>query len=157
MAPTTIEDSTHNQTHPTMSPTHSAIPVIVSCTRGGHDSTAALNPLSTFNMMPRISHFGKYQITTYLPKLQPVSDTAWRNKYGSDQLASTVYSLLDFHSVTDIITLRGKGSMSDLLGGSSIIKTSFSFDLFDANTNVAYPHEEAGDNNGKNNGSSAVT
>ena len=47
--------------------------------------------------------------------------------------------------------------MAALLGGSSVIRTSVSDDLFDAKTNVAHHHEKASDNDGQNNGISAVT
>ena len=47
--------------------------------------------------------------------------------------------------------------MSDLLGGSSTIRTSASANLLIDKTNVAHQHKEASDDDGKNYGSSAVT
>ena len=40
---------------------------------------------------------------------------------------------------------RGKGSMSELLGGSPTIITSVSADIFDAKTDVVHQHKEASD------------
>ena len=56
-------------------------------------------------MIPRTVHFGKDHIPTSLPKLQPVSNTAWRKKDEFDQLASTIYGLLKLQSVADLSPL----------------------------------------------------
>ena len=105
MTPPTLKHSTHNHTHPTMSPTHSAISGVVTCNCGRNDSTTSSNPLSTSSMIPRTVHFGKYHIPIYLPKIQPVSYTAWRKKTRFYQLASTIYGLLKSHSITNLIPI----------------------------------------------------
>ena len=56
-------------------------------------------------MIPQTVYFGKDHIPTYLPKLQPVSGTAWRKKAGLDQIVSTIYVLLKSHSVANLIAL----------------------------------------------------
>ena len=47
--------------------------------------------------------------------------------------------------------------MAALLEGSSTIITSISADIFDAKTDVAHQNKESSDENGDNDGSSAVT
>ena len=81
----------------TMSPTYSAIFIVVVRTCGRHNFTSALNPPSSFSMIPRTVHFGKYHILTSPPKIRPISDTAWRKKDVFDQLVLTVYGLLKLH------------------------------------------------------------
>ena len=54
-------------------------------------------------MIPLTVQCGKYHITIFFPKLQPVSDTVGQKKAGFNQLVSKVYSLLKFHSVSNII------------------------------------------------------
>ena len=88
-----------------MSTTHSAISGVVDHTYRRNDSTSASNQLSTFIMIPRTVHFGKYHIPTSLPKLQPVSDTAWRKKAGFDQLTLTIYGLLKLLPAANLIPL----------------------------------------------------
>ena len=100
-----LEISTHNHTHPTMSPTHFTISGVVARTRGRNDSTAVSNPSSNFSMIPRAVNFWKYHIPISLPKLQPVSDTARWKKYVFYQLMSTIYGLLKLHSVADLVPL----------------------------------------------------
>ena len=97
MAPPTLKGSTYNHTHPTMSPTHFTISGVVARTRGRNDSTAVSNPSSNFSMIPRAVNFWKYHIPISLPKLQPVSDTAWRNTDRFCQLVSTIYGLPKLH------------------------------------------------------------
>ena len=46
--------------------------------------------------------------------------------------------------------------MAALLGGSSAIRTSVNADVFDAKTDVSHPQKQASDDDGENNGSSAV-
>ena len=82
-----------------MSTIHSEIYGDVDSTCGRHNYTAALNMSFTFSMIPRTFHFGKYHINTSLPKLQPVSDTVWWKKSSFDQLTSTIYGILESHSV----------------------------------------------------------
>ena len=60
---------------------------------------------SAFSIIPHIGHFGKYHIPIFLPKLQPVSDTACRKKDIFGQLALTIYGFLKLHSVADLIPL----------------------------------------------------
>ena len=100
-----IKKPIHSHTRSTMSPTYSKISGVVACTCVRKNSTAALNMSSTFSMIPQTVHFGKYHITTFLPKLQPFSDTVWRKKSGFDKLKSTIYGLLKSHSVADLILL----------------------------------------------------
>ena len=85
-----FERSNHGYTRPTISPTHSTIYGGVTCTCGRHKYNATSESLSTFRIIHRTAHFEKYHIPTSLPKLQPVSDTAWRKKAGSDQLANYI-------------------------------------------------------------------
>ena len=88
-----------------MSSTHYVISSVVARTWGRHDSTAVWNRSFTFSVIPRTFYSGKDHIPTSLPKIQPVSNIAWRKKAGFDQLVSTIYSLLKLHSVANIIPL----------------------------------------------------
>ena len=100
-----IKRSTHKRTRPTMSPIHSTISSVVAHTCVLHDSTASSNPSSAFIMILRTFHFTKYNIPISLPKFQPVSYTVWHKKSSFGQLMSTIYGLLKFHSVADLILL----------------------------------------------------
>ena len=60
---------------------------------------------SAFSMIPQTGHFGKDKIPIFLPKLQPISDTACRKKDRFGQLASTIYGLLKSHSVAYLTPL----------------------------------------------------
>ena len=52
---------------------------------------------------------------------------------------------------------RGEGSMADLLGVSSTIRTSFSADIFYSMTDMVHWHRDYSDNHGNNDVSCAVT
>ena len=60
---------------------------------------------SAFRMIPQTGHFGKDKIPIFLPKLQPISDTACWKKDRFGQLASTIYGLLKSHSVAYLTPL----------------------------------------------------
>ena len=100
-----------------MSVTHSAISVVVACICGQHDYTAASKQSSTFSTIPQTVHFGKYHITTSLPKLQPVSDTLWRKKARFDQLISVHVALnRQFSHLTMIFSYWGCKSVDMATG-----------------------------------------
>ena len=101
MAPPMLEQSKKDHNYPTMSTTHSEISGVVACACRRHNSNTASNPSPASSMIPRILHFRKYHIPISLPKLQPVSNTAWSNKYGLYQLVLTIYGPLKLHSVSD--------------------------------------------------------
>ena len=88
-----------------MSPMQSTISVITACICGRHDSTVASKPSSSIRIIPLKGHFRKDHIPISLPKLQPVSDTVWRKKVGFKQIVSIIYSLLNSHSVDNLIPL----------------------------------------------------